>query len=488
MSEEQIVIDGIVLYIDGSFRWNQAGWGVHGYTYTAKPLTQGIGTKQLPTPLGYKTIELTESVTPINYLDGFGRVHKDPSNNTGELEACIKAFEHAFTYDTNHLVILTDSEYVLKGLSHYIKKWMTQGWVTTKNEPVANRSYWERLHALEQRWITERGKPTLLKVKAHSGEQGNDLADMNARNGSGGNESDVWAASPPHKYHKPDVSASPLYLKTRMIFNIGEDAVETPGFYYMYQLGRMQNYGHKKEDTLKERHDKTDLLFGRRISDATFCVVHRNEPDPFLENLKRMHSQIHQQDTVDLVVARLDNAYKAKVYQRIQQLDVKALINVNNNGSLITPMDELVTKTLSPPRLARDGVGILSQMHRQLVEFEEGTLGSFVNQVDITDVLFAEKTKAKKTVAVLKPEITNQTRTVDVTLDLDGSPYKLGLVLGVDIPMRNPLAKIADLEPQVVLLVFRDGPEVFSYATVFKTSEGNVMYRSPYTQFIVPKK
>jgi len=54
--------DGIVLYTDGSFRQNLAGWGVHGYTFNSSPMSSKATTKQQPTAEGYKDVPLDKSM------------------------------------------------------------------------------------------------------------------------------------------------------------------------------------------------------------------------------------------------------------------------------------------------------------------------------------------------------------------------------------------------------------------------------------------
>jgi ribonuclease HI len=61
----------------------------------------------------------------------------ETTNNRMELIAVIKAIE-PFPIDA-HLVINSDSEYVLKGITDWIKKWKLKGWTTSTKKPVLNR-------------------------------------------------------------------------------------------------------------------------------------------------------------------------------------------------------------------------------------------------------------------------------------------------------------------------------------------------------------
>lgn len=488
MSTEEVTIDGLVLYTDGSFRDRKAGWGIHGYLYTKKPLKQGIGLKMLPTANGYLEVPLDKTVTPVEYIDAYGHVTLDPTNNTGELEAAIKGFELAEKLGVNSVVIRLDSEYVNKGLTKYVNTWIKNNWVKSDGNPVANRSYWERLVALDTAWKEAGKKAELRWVKGHNGEPGNDAADLNARLGSGLNRPDFMVRSPAQGYHKPVVDASPFILKKRLIAMIGDDAPPSDNYYYMYQLGRMHAYGHKKEDTVKERMEKTDLIFGRRVSEATFAIYKANEPDEYIETLINTHNQAHKRDSLaELAIILLDNAYRPALYNMIKRMGLNALVPYNDIKALVTSHDDLISRTHSPARMAYDGVYQFSIMRKRLDDFLAGTLGDGVMAIDITSAFYAQETSGKKVQTKLHKTITNNTPLIEVEAVVKGVKAKLKLVLGIDIPQRNQLAKIAELEPTVTALVVADGPVSYSFSTVFTSTDGAAIYQSPYTQFVLAK-
>lgn len=59
--------------------------------------------------------------------------------------------------------IVTDSQYVERGMSEWLPKWEANGWVTARGDPVANRELWEELgslardHKTHWRWIRGHG-------------------------------------------------------------------------------------------------------------------------------------------------------------------------------------------------------------------------------------------------------------------------------------------------------------------------------------------
>ena len=92
------------------------------------------------------------------------------TNNRMELTAVIRALE-ALKRPTEAR-IYTDSEYVRRGITEWVKNWKARGWKTADRKPVKNQDLWERLdalaagHKIDWRW-----------VKGHSGVPGNERVD-----------------------------------------------------------------------------------------------------------------------------------------------------------------------------------------------------------------------------------------------------------------------------------------------------------------------
>ena len=115
----------------------------------------------------------------LNYMGNvkeiFGGQH-DTTNNRMELMAviealsCLKERVEAFLY--------LDSEYVIKGIKEWLPKWKSNGWKSSNNKPIKNVDLWLRLD--EQ---LNKHSICIFKVKGHSGDPGNDLADALANKG-----------------------------------------------------------------------------------------------------------------------------------------------------------------------------------------------------------------------------------------------------------------------------------------------------------------
>ena len=98
------------------------------------------------------------------------------TNNRMELMAAIMALEALKKQST--VVLHTDSKYVLQGITEWMTNWKKRGWKTAAKKPVKNEDLWRRLDsAIEPHDIN------WIWVKGHSGDAGNDKADMLANKG-----------------------------------------------------------------------------------------------------------------------------------------------------------------------------------------------------------------------------------------------------------------------------------------------------------------
>ncbi|KAK5663807.1 hypothetical protein OQA88_10 [Cercophora sp. LCS_1] len=71
----------------------------------------------------------------------------DQTSNRAELRAVIAALRFRFWRGEGFhtLVIATDSEYVVKGATAWVQKWMKNGWMTAGKVAVKNKDLWEAL-------------------------------------------------------------------------------------------------------------------------------------------------------------------------------------------------------------------------------------------------------------------------------------------------------------------------------------------------------
>jgi ribonuclease HI len=101
---------------------------------------------------------------------------KITTNNRMELTAAIEALRALKTHCSINLY--TDSIYVMKGITEWLKNWKKRDWRGSDNKAIKNQDLWVELdilannHTINWKW-----------VKGHSGDFYNDLADALAVRG-----------------------------------------------------------------------------------------------------------------------------------------------------------------------------------------------------------------------------------------------------------------------------------------------------------------
>ena len=99
------------------------------------------------------------------------------TNNRMELTAVIRALEELKRVSV--VEVYTDSQYVQKGISEWLRDWRRRGWRTADKKPVKNVDLWQRLeraaaaHRVSWHW-----------VKGHAGHPENERADALANRGA----------------------------------------------------------------------------------------------------------------------------------------------------------------------------------------------------------------------------------------------------------------------------------------------------------------
>lgn len=98
------------------------------------------------------------------------------TNNRMELTAAIRALTELKRSCQVRLV--TDSEYVMRGIQEWLPGWKKRGWKTSARQPVKNADLWQLLdeqvgrHQVAWEW-----------VRGHTGHPGNERADQLANRG-----------------------------------------------------------------------------------------------------------------------------------------------------------------------------------------------------------------------------------------------------------------------------------------------------------------
>lgn len=98
----------------------------------------------------------------------------ETTNNRMELRAVIAGLEALKR--PSQVRVVTDSNYVFKGITTWIHTWQKKNWLSSSKRPVLNRDLWERLlraskpHTIDWQWI-----------RGHAGHPENERCDRLAR-------------------------------------------------------------------------------------------------------------------------------------------------------------------------------------------------------------------------------------------------------------------------------------------------------------------
>lgn len=97
------------------------------------------------------------------------------TNNRMEMQAAIAALQFLTKLEKHAVTLYTDSQYLINGVTKWVKGWKKKGWKTAEGKAVLNQELWETLDQLNNRLVTWQ------YVRGHAGNVGNERCDAIAR-------------------------------------------------------------------------------------------------------------------------------------------------------------------------------------------------------------------------------------------------------------------------------------------------------------------
>jgi len=77
---------------------------------------------------------------------------KNTTNNIMELTAAVVALKQL--KEPSEVELTSDSQYLVKGMTEWIRGWIRKGWVTASKQPVKNKDIWIELNQLNNNiWL-----------------------------------------------------------------------------------------------------------------------------------------------------------------------------------------------------------------------------------------------------------------------------------------------------------------------------------------------
>lgn len=468
-----------VFYTDGGCdNPSVAGWGVHGFTYIAEPAKQGTGNpKALPTEAGYKMGESGKpTITLTHYVDGFGSVTSNATNNVAELMANYKTLELVQQIGIKSAFLLMDSEYVLNGFTKWMYDWQKNDWKRKGGQPAGNWELWKQVYDLKGQLEADGVKFTCKWVRGHSGDLGNERADglatagkMAARNQ---NPIESFKVTEAKGFWNPKTERNRMFSLPNWYFAPYDTKTpEGPNDSHVYYIGTIR--------------DDVELI-GKPIADATFAVLFLKERDPALDVVRQGTEDMHVGRPQGVMIAYLDQIFKPAVYDELMDYGRNLLLKDRRQRRLMTKDKKLILHEADPPGLSfrlMDHLGILED---RLRDYIRDNPKSHLRKTDITDLLY-EKTEGKnKTSVKLKNTITAGTRSMKVSgtyredEKTDGDCQFL-LTLAQDLPDRNTLSAMASEDVKVMLVSWPESSQAVRFAVVVETNGDVGIWAGPYS-------
>lgn len=495
-----------VIYTDGGAKPSRGigGWGVHGFIFDETVPKVGTGQKDwFLTPTGYVDIKeklsnlewldkwgdlkelakdpKVKNVNVLNYVDSYGSLIPETTNNIAELTAMTRAIQILIRRNfelvgeggvpVKTALLITDSRYVKDGLESWVHGWIKNGWVKRDGEPVANCDYWKTLVELRDSLASQGTELTLKWVKGHAGEQdgvdrdnfGNEMADtycnkaiIAGRKGIQINEEKITEAK---GYWKPKVDINRLIAHSRWYFNTDcKVQFKNSTGHHVYHLGD---------------HGKDDDFLGKPMADASFSVLYLKEAEPAMEALRDYQRNLDVENHNSLMISRLDYVFKPTVYQEIVENGGNFLDRKSHKLDLFNTEKLQITKELRPPRLAFNMVEVMAIMSGLLDQAIGDQDSKGIEVTDITDLIYEFGEKKGKTTCKIKPEITSAVKSLsaDVTNPINQQLTTISLTLGMDTPHRNALSALGERHPNLKLITWKESNKAFRYATVVTVGE-----------------
>jgi len=487
----------MVLYTDGGFRQNVGGWGIHGYSYTMNDDEDKKKKKKpatgVPTTIGYinkddPDVDDREVVRPLQVFESFAGLLPETTNNIAELTATLNGMELAVMHGAEKLLIYTDSQYVTKGLTQHLGKWKQNGWKKADGDEVANKQLWMSLDSKVTELKEKNIRYTFQWVKGHDGHRGNVQADYMATRGVLlGKQDDI---TPRHnvqdfgEYDKYKAERHRFVSHSRWYFNLSDEVLlkaNSNGFYEY-------SFGHpSKEDT-------DQVYLGKALADTAFSVVWLKEPEVCLDLVYNRVKQIATNVYGNAFIGRLDNIYSPFTHKEIMDFGGDLLVRANKNDNDITNCTgALIVRECNPPAISYRAVNNLVFLNQCLTEFHQQQLSVLRRCYDVTDLFYDyEANKKGELKASLKKDIKQITKSVKVSVPCEilNKPISVDVTctLGLDVPSRNTLNGIVDLNPKIHVMVVKESDVAFRYLTIMSCDDGYCIMANVYANLRILSK
>lgn len=478
-----------VFYTDGGSRIvdsiNHGGWGIHGYLFVDKDTKSNSGCKKaVPTRQGYvlgKIDDDRNKAFVVSYLDYYGSVIKDSTNNITEAMAMLRCLYLIGQLKLKKSIILADSKYVLDIIERK-EIYKQNGFKTSTGKDLANLELIKSLVEMFDE-ISEQFEVDLRKVKGHSGDFGNDSADANATKGCfiASNEirnvvittdkdvdddyntkNEYFNINTPNEYFGKEVEAPKMLSENSLFFTTNGIDVRDNNTYYQASFGKALS-GKDKNERKKLR--------GKPFADCCISVVSLFQPDPVINNIINIVADNFP--STGVIECNLSYQTRQAVYSDLLNGGLNTVsVDVNKNQVLLPNKEEIASLT-DPVRQSFRLINDFNNVKEFLDRFIKQDNYGIDTITDITEHLYKLKeSKGKVTYKVL--EHSDGLVTVPVDIDVNGvkKTTNITVTVGVDTPSRVSLGRLKGINPKVSLVTWETENRTLRFATLIETTEG----------------
>lgn len=512
------VILGTVVYTDGSANPNpgHTGWGFHGFLYkiidpesfkkptiinnnvithcgykTATEFKQvDINKMLLSGPFGIDSIlneKLHIPVHPYEYFDGFGSDKLLGTNNKAEITAVLESLKYLKDKSVKLINILTDSQYTQNGIKYKkqnkirIEEAKKQSGVIY---PIPNQDLWIELYDVLDEYEKDGIEIRINWVSAHNGVMGNTQANILAYIGSNHARDSIHKkeifTSEAKKYWKPDINKHPFLIYRELYFNSVTE-YNVPGQYYQADSG------------------VKDLTIGRRTPGAGFSVIRLKEPEEPIEIVKQKQFKVSNRFN-SIFMLKVDKVYDKFVHPYLMLFGGYCLNRYRKNNSLIYSDNTSITVEQNPTGLslrAIESFAFLEEILDKSIQLTNGDsneniVDNFDTQcLDVTELFYETVEKKVKAEVVIKKQLRSEYivgfRDMIIKVFRNDQQIDVPIILGLDMPPRNNLKRLEDLNPSVYLITWSSSERTMRYAVYIKCDDAVGIWSNFFSDMIITK-
>ncbi len=480
--KEELIIDEntlftAVLYTDGACSNNPGfyGSGVHGFIYRDEDIEVKSNDKPPAnnsiTTIGYTNKPLNSNnklvrlVKPFNYINAmFSFGYEIATNNVAEIVATTKILEELISHEYNfkHIIIKTDSTYV-EGIYHKLQHKEAISYNYKEVPNLKNAEYYEIIDNLIDRLNANGTKLTLRKVKGHSDNLGNNLADslaVTARlSGENGVEGDYVKFYEGAKYWKPTIVKHPFLRVNQLFFTHHDRNIIGVNKYIIMDYD-------------------IDIEVGKKTSGTMFGLIELNKDNSKdIENILNIDKEASKGlSTLTSVDMSVMYSQFHKVYKEL----CNDLVYTNKNSHLEVMGTVPIVSPVFPQGLAKaslDKALTLNETMNRYKDYRD-------EKITDTDTLFyVDITEYVYDISGKKPKILldGKDKFLKVKIDVNNKPLTLTIPLKRELVDRNTLKQLEKNEPKIFVEVNVVNDKTLTYNTIVDIGDEIGVYTNFYT-------